>query len=422
VQEFKRGDRRLGHFCRVDPQGYVLVSLRRELVPVRASSETSDLDPRSEEDLADLIKDGLERMLDHIETTLGPIEHVGTEELLSLGFTDYRPVWEALERGDQKINYQAGEELLASEWNQGIPYNDQCPAPPPGDDCTAPKCAVGCVALAGAQIMHYWCWPPYGEDQPYDDPYDWFHMPDRLFSSFPQVEIDAVAELCYEVGLAVGMDWCGSDTGPCASGAFVEDMIDVYKYTYHYSRDCALRERWLYNDEEWFDLMKVDLNINRPILYGVDRHAVVADGWRMTGSPAMRQYHMIYGGNVSNNTWYPFDGLPDGGLLEECMLVGIYPSKSFHDVMNGTYPREPALPYRYFDRDVTGGPATIEAGQGLQFLADISVTCTVDSVIIYGSPPDSLRSRLFIGRNQHQGVLISNGAVKMKPGGGIRFF
>ncbi|RZN35654.1 MAG: hypothetical protein EFT35_08360, partial [Methanophagales archaeon ANME-1-THS] len=56
ITEFKRGDRVIGYFCRVEPQGFMVISLRKELAPVKAYSETCDLDPESEEGLADLIK------------------------------------------------------------------------------------------------------------------------------------------------------------------------------------------------------------------------------------------------------------------------------------------------------------------------------------------------------------------------------
>jgi hypothetical protein len=348
---------------------------------------------------------------------------VSTEEILSLGATDYRPVWEALEQGDHKINYQSGEVLLTSAWHQSDPYNRECPGPDWFDDCTEPRCDVGCNALVGAQIMHYWCWPPYGDYTPYNDPYDWPNMPDSLTDSSTETEIYAIAELCYEVGLAVGMEWCEAWTSPCGSGVPWESMTDVYeRLPFYYSNDCAIRHRRYYTEEEWFDLIKIDLNINRPIHYHVPGHNVVLDGWLLSGDPIARECHLNLGWKDSSHAWFSFDSFPYADTLKEGMLIGIYPRTSFHDVINGTYPRESTLPYRYFDRDVTGGPAIIENGQGLQFLPNISVTCTIDSVLIYGSPPDTLRSRLFTRGDQSRGVLISNGAVKMKPGGSIKFF
>ena len=40
IKEFKRDERLLGYFCRVWPKGYLIVSLRKELAPVKAYSAT----------------------------------------------------------------------------------------------------------------------------------------------------------------------------------------------------------------------------------------------------------------------------------------------------------------------------------------------------------------------------------------------
>ncbi|MCP4991764.1 MAG: hypothetical protein GY928_38600 [Colwellia sp.] len=47
---------------------------------------------------------------------------------------------------------------LNAKWNQGSPYNDQCPLLTPPDEHSF----VGCNATALAQIMYYWGWPNTG--------------------------------------------------------------------------------------------------------------------------------------------------------------------------------------------------------------------------------------------------------------------
>ena len=81
IEPFMRGNRVLGHFCRVSPSGYILVSLRRELAPIKAYSTTCNLDPSLENNLTDLLKDAMERVIDRIETRFGPIESVSPQEL-----------------------------------------------------------------------------------------------------------------------------------------------------------------------------------------------------------------------------------------------------------------------------------------------------------------------------------------------------
>jgi len=423
VQEFKRGNRVLGYFCRVRPRGYIVVSLRKELVPVKAYSATGDLGPRLDEGMADLIKGGMEQVLDHIEHQLGPVEAVRTEELVTIIDVDYRSTWEELERGGSKINYQAGGVLLTSSWSQGIPYNLQCPGPPLGDDCTSAFCFVGCVATAGAQIMRYWNWPPYGVGSPYDDTIDWWNMPDTLHSNSPAAFVDAVAELCHEIGIAVGMDYCEGTSHPCASTSETEDMMDVYEDHYHYHDDCSKRDRNDYSAVDWFELMKIDLNINRPIQYRVENHSIVADGWLEIGGVPIRQYHMNYGWDNNYTTWYTLDSLYLGGIDQEYMLIGIYPAQSMHNyIADGTYPRD-SFPFRYFDRDITGNNATFESGQHLQFMPDIRLECTSTtggSIRFYGSGSDT--TYFYTRGNTSDGARIYDGAIKLSRYGGIKLY
>jgi hypothetical protein len=49
---------------------------------------------------------------------------------------------------------------VTCQWDQGSPYNDQCPNLTPGED---ERVRVGCVATAMAQMMYYWQWPETGE-------------------------------------------------------------------------------------------------------------------------------------------------------------------------------------------------------------------------------------------------------------------
>lgn len=49
---------------------------------------------------------------------------------------------------------------LRSTWDQGWPYNDDCPSLTPTE-----QTVTGCVATATAQVMYYWQWPPIGEGQ-----------------------------------------------------------------------------------------------------------------------------------------------------------------------------------------------------------------------------------------------------------------
>ena len=111
MQDFKRGERLLGYFFRVQPKGYIIVPLRKEMAPVKAYSARSDLDPETEEGMADLLKGQMERILVKIEQAITSEKAGGAEKLTDILEIDYRPAWEDLE-GDVNITQ---EELQGDE-------------------------------------------------------------------------------------------------------------------------------------------------------------------------------------------------------------------------------------------------------------------------------------------------------------------
>lgn len=435
IQEFKQGQRTIGYFCNVKPIGYIIVSLRRELAPIKAYSDRSDLDPTSTEGMADLIKGKMEEILNAIEQQAGPIQTARTEDVSRLVEINYSNAWAELEgdistvqwdlvsdEGDiSAANYQEGQIMLTTNWHQGAPFNNDCPAPPGGDDCTSARCVVGCVATAGAQIMRYWYWPPYGSGSPYSDTYDWTNMPDSVTTSSPAAEQNAVAELSHEIGIAVNMDYCaGTGTSPCASSAYTEDMEGVYENHYRYSTSCTKRNRTSYTATDWFNLMKADFNANRVIQYRIKGHSIVGDGWQEIGAGPTRQYHMNYGwSGTGDDTWYTLDALnqPGGGTTsDEYLLENIYPAQSLHSSLVGTYTK-PSFVYRYFNVDATGSSATFEPGQYLQFLPGVTVTST-GTIRFDGSSTSS--TRLFTRGDTGRGARIYGGTIKMSANGSVK--
>jgi len=419
ILEFKRGDRLLGYYCTVVPKGFVLVSLLRELPPVKGYSTSSDLDPNSDEGPADLFKTTMKDILDQVEAQVGPIDKAGSDDLAQFLGTSFRIAWTEIESGID-MNYTQGDTLVDTYWHQGDPYNRWCPAPPEGDDCTEPRCVVGCVATAGAQIMRYWCWPPYGVPAGWNDPYDWVNMPLGATLSSPQVEIDAVAELSSEVGIAVGMQYCGG-TG-CQSEAYTYDMVGVYAAYFRYHPGCGVTYHTSWDPISWFEVIKGQLNLNRPVHYRVVGHSIVCDGWQEIGGAPLRQYHMNYGWANNFTTWYTLDNLHLGNPAEEYMVVNIVPVTHLGGSLAGTYPLDTTFPYRYFDLDASGTVATFDAGQYLQSLPGIKITCaagTGNNIRFLST--SGANTRMFTRGDISNGARLQGGAIKLDPGGSLRF-
>lgn len=455
IQEFTRGDQVLGYFCWVEPIGFIVCSLHKELTPIKAYSDECNLDPAAETGMTDLLKDRMEGILDAIARQRKEIKAVGSASLSGIVKTDYSPVWQmllgsagtseiGLQSGVVAMSYQGGEPpLLSSRWHQGPAYNSQCPdldcnwCLDPDVECCSynTKAPVGCAALATAQVMRHWAWPAYGEGgPPYTDEFQWEYMPDVLTFSTPGCTVDAsqvnaVAGLCHEAGTALNSRYdCSLTT---ASGL---DQLSGFKNNFRYAgADIEgvkilenVKFRSDHSDVQWFNLMKDALGENRPIPYNIpgDAHAVIADGWEEDA--AGKRYHINYGwADESLTTWYKLDEVP-GGDSDDYMLVNIRPSWAVGNQPSGFYSKL-SYPYRYFDQDAEGASATFAAGQNLQFLPGVTVKCTGsgdDSIRFVGTSSDN--TRLFSIKGTGSGGLLAeikvyNGGIKLRRNGSLRF-
>lgn len=486
IQDFNRKDRHIGYFCNVKPKGFVIISLLKGLVPVKAYSETCDLDPESEEGMADVIKLKMDKILSGIENYIGPVTSIRAQNMADNLEVDYSPAWDALAQRKEifleqvtsdeiEMNYESGTSILRTSWHQGAPYNqfcptgdtsctDCCPADPSGPCLPHLPTLVGCVAIAGSQIMKHWSWPPYGKmDASYDwdgddscdgstpgetlsvdlgegNSYAWNLMANRYVwdsfnnewedengNSLTQDNVDAVSDLCYEVGVVVEMDY-----GVCGSSADTYDLEDAFEDHYYYSTACSKVNRSDYNypggSMDWFELLKAQFNVNRPVAYRVKGHALVGDGWRVrtVGGTDSFEYHMNYGWDNGFNAWYILDHLyyPSGGSTDdEYILKNIYPIHSLGESLSGNY-LQPSPPYyRYFDQDAKGDNANFLYGQNLQFLPNISVSCTSTSggsIRFIGSASEDLL--LFSRGDTLKGIRISDGEIRLYRYGSIKFY
>jgi len=450
VRELKLGERLLGYICRVQPQGFVVVSLRRELEPVKAYSESCGLDPQAQEGLADVIKGGMERILDAVEQTAGPVTSAPAEEVQRLLQFDYSPAWERLElpvdafrRGlasasEVLDDCQAGGVMVTSTWDQDEPYNEHCPEMRCWEQNHNGRARVGCMATAAAQIMRYWCWPPYGVDSPYSDSYDWPNMPDSFTSppAPPWQQIAAVAELCYEVGLAAGMDYGCTESGAPLGAAPGKDVLDGYEDHFRYDSGAEIIARGnACPADVWFAFIRADLERNRPIQYRIEGssflplasgHSMVVDGWRISGGH--QQYHVNYGWGQSVmcdshycNCWYTVDSLyASETRAYEMMLLGVRPINALGTrLADGWYSR-PSFPYRYFDGNATGDDAHFDAGQYLQFLSGVKLVCTGSKIGFRGWSTGN--TYLYTQAPGARGVRIHSGHIYLFKGGGIRLY
>jgi len=325
---YNESGRLLGRVFHIEPKGFVIVPILKEMPPVKIYSDESNFDVNATQGMTQLMREILTHRTDIF------IDHYGSldaeQPLNGIFGENHKLQWKQYLKSTSEFTAELGKDamttvgpLLDDTWDQDYPYNDLCP------DGDGGQCPVGCVATSACQIMRYWQCPPAGvgshsytwdgddscdEYDPvgggvlsadFSDPYDWDNMPTSQSYPYKDAEIEAVSELCYEVAVAFEMDF-----GYCGSGVFPSDVPTVVMPAYedNFRYDPGMDQEYRssgYNGQTWFTyVIKPDINEGRPLQYFITGHAFVCDGWR-DGSG--NEYHMNYGWGGSQNAWYAVD-------------------------------------------------------------------------------------------------------------------
>ena len=205
-----------------------------------------------------------------------------------------------------------------NRWHQySAPYWNMTPV------VDGEHCPAGCVALAQAQVMHYWRHPEVGEgSHTYIDSlgcgetltadfahrYEWGKM---LYEynegEYTDEAVVPMARLLSDCGISVNMRYT-----PTASGAqAVMQPISLTSY-FKYDKGVQLHIRDFYTREEMTAMLKTELAEGRPVLISgynyVGGHAFVIDGYNEED-----WFHIMVGNP---------QGEGDGWTSFECMIPG----------------------------------------------------------------------------------------------------
>lgn len=226
--------------------------------------------------------------------------------------------WERLKAGLPLSTDRKGETktpLMNSTWDQDQYYHDQCPF----DYDYNVRVATGCVATAMAQIMKYHNHPQNGEGyHTYShskygslsanfgsESYNWSAMPNNVTSTNTEV-----AKLMYHCGVSLEMNYGTSAQGGSSTNSLdvVADALKSY-FSYSSSTQFVLRES--YSDANWKNLLKEEINNNRPMEYGGvgqgGGHAFVCDGY-----DAIDMFHFNWGWSGYYDGYFNIDNLNPG--------------------------------------------------------------------------------------------------------------
>ncbi len=251
--------------------------------------------------------------------------------------TDVASEWSAL-LNPSSVNLRQGTKtispLLSSTWDQGKYYNYYCP-----EDAAGPGGRVwaGCVATSISQVMYYYRYPPQGiGSHGYNSDYGWLEAD---FGS-TTYDWDAMQNSCvhgYNMPLALFQLHCGISVdmmySPDGSGAYMDDATYALINYFGYSPTANLKYKNSYNDVQWANMLKADLDGMHPISYAGfgsgGGHAFVCDGYDATG-----KFHFNFGWSGYGDGYYVLSNLNPGSDFSDGQqaIFGIEPPAASYPV------------------------------------------------------------------------------------------
>ncbi len=309
------------------PMGFVIVARHFGVSPIKSYSFESTFVNSPGSPLFDLLAEDI---------SYGIADDQGQD--YTIQNSPMRGLWDAYLSGNFPVrsrgidDFREGDTLLTSLWRQGsstgeYPYNWLVPGYMP----------AGCVAVAMGQTMNFWKWPHHGSGShsynwngliplfaDFSDEYDWNNMLDQYSpGAFTVNEGNAVAELLYECGVSVEMDY-----DPDGSGAETSDAKDALQSNFKYENEILQRWRYSYSASSWFYLLRRDLQLGCPMIYRYPGHSLVCDGWKW-GPAGEKMFHYNLGWGSGYNAWYAIDEIVYDQSYNHYVLRRIAPKAMF---------------------------------------------------------------------------------------------
>lgn len=251
------------------------------------------------------------------------------------------------------ISHPAISPMVPAVWSQNKPYNIMLPFMSTGEHA-----AVGCVATAMAQVMHYWQWPArptqaipeyytstlsiFMPSLPVVD-FNWNEMHNTYLTTDTVSDAaNAAATLSLYCAQAVEMDYKKS-----SSGANTSQIPMVLAEYFGYKDTAHGLNRYNYSSEQWAEIIYSELEAGRPVIYSGSKasggHAFVCDGYDGDG-----MFHINWGWNGMSNGYFLLNVLdPDeqgtggasgsyGYIYSQAIMVGIEPGETYSDAVELT--------------------------------------------------------------------------------------
>ena len=233
------------------------------------------------------------------------------------------------------------EPLITTTWNQGQYYNALCPTDPQGPDGHV---WTGCIATAMAQMIKFWE-PTLKRGSHYYDSdnygrlevnfaesgFDFGNMPDELTDASTAAQVNAVATLMYECGVASNMKY-----GPVESSTFDTEARAAFINYFGFSPDMGFAEKRNFTTEDWNTLLRENLAAGHPVMYsgwnGETGHSFICDGYK-----ADNFFHFNFGWGGLFDGWFQTSAISPNGEdsynSKQAAIVDIVPDNNGHVIL-----------------------------------------------------------------------------------------
>lgn len=266
-----------------DNGGFVVVSGDDRTVDILGYADSGSIS-------TDAVPDGLRYLLDGYAEQIAWLEEHSGSDGGSESATSHSQYRVAATR-------TAIAPLIATHWNQGTPYNNDCP------EIGGEKTVTGCVATSMAQLMYYHRYPTGdckaipgytastkdSNKNSYDltvagvsaASFSWKDMALTYSSTDTGTAAEAVAQLMHYCGVSLQMVYGLRDNG--GSSSYSECIPEALKYYFGYDGGVRHAYRQNYSYVEWVNLIYNELANGRPVALGGQSmgggHSFVCDGY-----------------------------------------------------------------------------------------------------------------------------------------------
>lgn len=346
-----RLDQTVGYLFQLAPKGYILVAADNIRIPVKAYSLTS-----AYKDLPEPYRRCILRELDLPASSKASAIR---PERINARYWDYLGRTAAAESDYSK--YVPDTFLLTTQWNQTYPYNKLNPTI---EDVLT---VTGCVQTAAAQMLNYHAHPAVGSGvfnhiwngQTFtavmNRPFNWQVMPNRVDGMTPVYQQNEVAALMRDLGILNQADFGIAST----SAAF---HADTFSRAFGYAPIGTMA----ISQPTFFDTIRNEIDLLRPVLLSLPGHMTVADGY--SSDESGRCIHLNLGWGGAYDDYY---------FLDQTIVAGPYSYAPDHVIYYPIRPceGEECNPYE----PIGGGHPPLIASDLNDMIIDAPKTIRIDA-------------------------------------------